>query len=439
MPFFYELIVILLMIFFNAIFAAYEMALASISRARLAVLISRKKDGAEEAAFMKDRMEASLAVTQVGMTLMGAIAAATGGAGVTESLAPYLEKTWGLTEWLADIVSLIFLIIPLSVMTIIFAELVPKIYAINNRERICLSLSPVMKFLSQMAYPVITVFERVVKGILILSAKSPHFRKRLEDQPSFHELHAAANLARAAKLIGAREEKIVLSAASLSMRPVKQIMLPIEAVSTLALENSLSDALVRAHMDMHTRFPVCAREGDPQTIEGYVNFKDIIAALRLNPEDPSLKGIIRPIKTVRDDTAISHVLEQMMQEKMHIALVGDQEGKTAGMVTLEDIIEELVGEIEDEYDRLTSYIHPYGGGWIMGGGVLMGTIFQTTGIDLGADRESQAHLRLSDWCEKKLGRAAKGGETIEHLGLQVIIRKLRRKKVAEAIVNVVKS
>ena len=172
MPFIYEIIVIGFMLVVNAVFAAYEMALASISRARLIVLVNRKRKGATEAAFMKDRMEASLAVVQVGLTLGGAVAAATGGLGVTENVVPYLKIDLAIpTPW-AEILGLVFLIVPLSTITIVFAELVPKVYALNNREWICLTLSPVMKVLSFIAYPVISILEKIVKWILSVGGKS---------------------------------------------------------------------------------------------------------------------------------------------------------------------------------------------------------------------------------------------------------------------------
>src|SRR5437762_6077433 len=123
MPFAYELAVIVFMLLCNGFFAAYEIALASISRMRLVVLVNQKRKGAEEALFMKDRMEASLAVAQVGLTLAGAIAAATGGAGVTELFAPYLAHRFGWSEGASEIVAIIFLIIPFSLAMILFGEL----------------------------------------------------------------------------------------------------------------------------------------------------------------------------------------------------------------------------------------------------------------------------------------------------------------------------
>ncbi len=435
MPFGYELIVIGVMLGLNAVFAAYEMALASISRAKLTALVQHKRKGAEEAAFMKDRMEASLAVVQVGITFVGAIAAAAGGAGIDDALSPYLQSQFGLSAGWADAVAIICLIIPLSCLTIIFAELIPKTYALNNKVWVCLTLSPVMKALSQIAYPIIAVLEKIVKfSTQFLYKKGPK-RSRFEDQMGLHELNAAVSLARTSRLIGAREEKIVLSAAQLSVRPVCEIILPLADISMIPISSTLAEALVIAHMDMHTRFPVCAQEKDPQSVQGYVNFKDIVQALKLNPNDPSIKGILRPIKTVLGETPISQVLEQMMQEKLHIAMIASPEQKIIGMITLEDIIEELVGEIEDEFDRLPTHIHPYGGGWIMGGGVHMSAVIQTAGLSGLLELERERGWRLADWVAEKIKGPLKGGEIVEADGLSVMVRKLRRKKLGEAIVT----
>ena len=142
MPFGFELTVIAVMLVLNAVFAAYEMALASTSKSRISVLLNEKRKGAVAAAFMKDRMEASLAVVQLGITLVGAVAAAVGGSGVDEAVAPYLQNVWGFSEFAAEFLSLMVLIIPLTIVTIIFAELVPKVLAIKNAERVVLALSP---------------------------------------------------------------------------------------------------------------------------------------------------------------------------------------------------------------------------------------------------------------------------------------------------------
>jgi len=431
----YELAVIGLMLFFNAVFAAYEMGLASISRARLAVLHNEKKRGATEALFMKERMEASLAIVQLGVTVVGAVAAATGGAGVQDEFAPYLHQAFGVSEASAKALAIVLLIIPLTFVTVVFAELVPKMIALKNNEAVVLKLSPWMKALSRIAYPIVAVIEATLRKVVDLLTPFGQ-RETGRHKQWVHELTAAVSLARASKLLGEREEKIVLAAAHLSTRPAHDIFMPAQDISMIYVGSSLMEALVKAHLDMHTRFPVCSVENDPQSIQGYVNFKDIVAALKVNPSDPSVKGITRPIQKVVEDMPLSVLLETMIQQKTHIVIVVSQEGTVLGMVTLEDVIEELVGEIEDEFDRLPTHIHPCGAAWIMGGGVPMSTVASTVGLPWQAIAGASRIPTLAEWCTQHAQPTLKGGEAIEADNLHVLPRKFRRKKVLEATVAV---
>jgi putative hemolysin len=428
------LLIIGLMLLFNAFFAAYEMALAAVSKARLTALTEGKQAGAKEALFMKDHMEASLAVIQLGITLVGAIAAATGGASADETFTPYLMQRFGLSKSVADFFAIAFVIVPLSAVTIVLGELVPKTFALGNKEWVCLRFSRIMRGLYIVFYPVVYVLERVVKRIMSVGSRN---LKRSGDFPEgshIHEIKAAASMARASKLIGAGQERILHSAAELSARPVKNILIPAAHISMIPVSFSLADALARAHLDMHTRFPVCGVDGDPQTIMGYVNFKDILFALNLNAGDPTLKGIMRSIKSVTADSKNSTILEEMIRESAHIAVVRDASGKILGLVTMEDLLEELVGEIQDEYDRLPTYIHPYLGGWIMGGGVPMNTLASTVGISKSFSQGTRVPT-LSEWCRMLKGELLHGGESVAFDGLTVVVRKLRRQQVAEALVT----
>lgn len=431
-----ETIVIGLMLVLNGLFAAYEMALASVSRAHLAFYVQQNKAGAKDALYMKDRIEGSLAVVQVGITLVGAIAAAVGGVSVTGSLKPYLETHYGLSSLLASFLSLVILILPLSFLTIIFAELIPKTFALNNKEWVCLKFSGFMRMLALVINPLVVLMERSVKFFLDLFG-SPKMSMGADDSQhtSLRELTAAVSLARASKLIGAQEEKIVLSAASLSVRPIREIMIASSDISMIAASQTLTEALIKAHMDMHTRFPVSETDNDPQTIIGYLNFKDIMAALKLNPTNPTVRGILRPIKKIEADMVIARALEQMIRERLHIALVCAKDGPVVGMITMEDIIEELVGDIEDEFDRLPGYIYPFGtDSWIMGGAVTLADVERNINmrLDNGALDRS---IKLADWCESHSELEIKGGDTIQADGIQVLVRKLKRKKMSEGIVR----
>jgi len=438
MTFGFELIIIALMLIVNAVFASYEMALASISRARLAALCQQKKKGAEQAAYMKDRMEASLAVVQIGITFAGALAAATGGAGMQESFTPFLHEALGIPDPFAEVLAVICLVIPLSAFTIIFAELVPKMFALQNKEWVFLSLSPTMKVIAHITNPVVFFFEGTVKRVMRLSAGKLRRDGPTEEQQGLHELRSAVALARTSRVIGAAEEKIVLSAAEFSRRTVSGIMLPASDIVMIPVTDNLSDALIKAHLDMHTRYPVCEREKDPQTIMGYVNFKDIINALKVNPASPDIRGITRPIPFVKQGSRLSDVLSQLIRDKTHIALVRDENDRVVGLIALEDLIEELVGDIEDEYDRLPGHVHSFGSSWIMGGGVPIGLVSSTLGRELEPLPVTVGTLTFAEWINQKLGRTPEPGEIMQLGGLTVTARKLRRKKIYECIVSLEK-
>ena len=292
-----------------------------------------------------------------------------------------------------------------------------------------------MKFFTIIANPVVSTMENIVKAAIRFIDKKKTKKNALDDPlSSLHELTAALALARTSRLIDAQQEKIVMSAAQLSLRPIRDVMIPVADICMIPQDSSLSDALIRAHLDMHTRFPVCEDIHNPQTIQGYINFKDIIATMKINPDDPTIKGTIRPIKKFFDTTAISKLLERMIQEKLHIGLVENAQNQVIGMITQEDIIEELVGEIEDEFDRLPNHIHPYGNQWLVGGAVPMLALAKTLGLDWITASPTECDLKLADWCQKQSKQPFNGGEIITGNGFQVTVRKLRRKQISEAFV-----
>lgn len=431
-----EIAVMAVMIAVNGVFAAYEIALASVSRARLQRLVDERRRGARVALHMKQSVEASLATVQLGITLVGAIAAAVGGAGAEEKVAPAVMDWLGASEATAEIVAIALVVVPLTVVTIIAGELIPKVFAMRNAEKVCLALSPIMRLFSLSVWPAVWMFETAVMGVMSwgerrLGSGGAGKPETVEIQ----DLRATTAMARASRLIGHREERIILGATELQSRAIRSIMLPVEYMTTLEAGASLTENLILAHLDMHTRFPVVERKADPQTVIGYVNFKDIVAALRLAPQEPTFRALVRSMPSFRDEEKIAACLERMMREHAHIAVVRDANGALVGMVTLEDILEELVGEIEDEYDRLPGHVVESGPAWVAGGGAPLERLKAVTGIDLGADLPAAGANTLSAWVVGHLGREVRGGDAIEKGAVRVVVRKVRRNKVQEAQVS----
>ncbi|MBU6384779.1 MAG: hemolysin family protein [Planctomycetes bacterium] len=429
-----EWIIVVLMVLVNALFAAYEIALASVTKARLQTLKDQGRFGAQAAIAMKESIEKSLAVVQLGITVVGLIAGATSGATASESLSPVLQE-FGFSEHFSDVVAIAVFVAPLTIATIVIGELVPKLFALRNKEWVCLTLSPWMRGFALLAWPLVWLLESSATGVMdfserLWSPKASHESKN--EAIELQELRAIASLARTSSLIGSREENIILGAARLASRSLSEIALPASQIHVLPLNSTLSECLIAAHMDMHTRFPVAKDKSDPQTIVGYVTFKDIVSVMRINPSEPSIAGILRSIPKLDQSLQISVALERLLREHTHIALVTDTDGKISGMITLEDIVEELLGDIQDEYDMLPIHAVRAGQGWLVGGGISLIRLKEITGLELEG---SEMFPNLNAWVSARLGHLPIGGDTIEHQGIRVLVRKVRRQRVLEALVS----
>ena len=427
------LCIIIAMLLLNGIFAAYELALASVRTERLKRLVEQRRPGAAIALKMKNRMEGSLAVVQLGITLVGAIAAAAGGASAEERLVPIIEKNLGLSPHLADIVALTCLVIPLAAITIIVGELIPKVFALKNSELVCTLLSPAMWVFTLVVYPAVWLLELVTKTVVTLVERLVPSSKR-DEKVGLHELRAQVNLLRAGKVIGVQEERIIIQASRLSSMKVGDIMLPDDDIVMVIADAPLSENLVIAHMDLHTRFPVTAHKGDPQAIIGYVTFKDMILLAKTHPGNPVLREVIRPLISLPREMTLSDALRRMTAEHLHLALVRGDQGKVVGMITQEDIFEELVGDIQDEFDRLPKHISPSGHQLVVGGGVTLKQLRdRLKRQDLGANLPP--HTTLNDWLNHGREEPLRGGDTTMVDGVWAQVRKIRRRRITEALLD----
>ena len=426
----FELLVIALMIAFNSVFAAYEIALASIGLGRLHALVNQKQGGAASALRMKENMEASLAVVQLGISLVAAVAAATGGAGAAEKVEPMLIEA-GFSETVAALLAITLVVAPLTMITILFGELVPKVFALKNKEWICLKLSPPMEWFSYAVWPAVWFFEKSVTGIVSLFGKRSGNEGDVSEA-AIQELRGAASLARISKLIGRREEGIIVSASRLSATPLSDIMLPAEYMGLLSADETMENALQLAYQTMHTRYPVTEQPGSPQRIVGYVNLKDIVAEETQGGENKKVRTLIRPIASFAAKASVSECLERLMRERQHIALVRDND-RVVGMVTLEDIVEEIIGEIHDEFDRLPTYIRRSSDGWVAGGFASLHHLQHMTGLTLKPVSEKPV-LNVNDWILEHLTDPPTSGMTFDDENVRVVVRKTKGALVREAFI-----
>ena len=207
-------------------------------------------------------------------------------------------------------------------------------------------------------------------------------------------------------------------------------MKPVEQVAFLSTSQTLVEAVIAAHMDIHTRFPVCEKD-DKNNVVGYVNFKEMIYFMRTNPQDPSFRGIIRPVHFAGPDESAADLLRVFVEQHIHIAIVRDKNGATLGFVTLEDLVEELVGEIEDEFDKLPRMFHALSGGtWMVGGGVSMAEVAK--GLN---NPKLESAEKVSVWLTNALNRPPKPGDIYRQAGVEFAVRRVRRGQVFEVSVT----
>ena len=244
------------------------------------------------------------------------------------------------------------------------------------------------------------------------------------------EIVALAGYARLSNQISANQANIIAGVTMLSHKTAKDLMIPVEQITFLSDSQTLTQAIITAHLDPHTRFPVI--EGDNRDkVVGYVNFKELVYRMRTNPADPTLKGIIRPLHLVCEDTPCQQLLKAFVDEHEHMALVQDTNRRSVGLITLEDLVEEFVGELEDEFDKLPKMIHPLSKGvWIVGGGVPMRSLAEKLSVPgLSCD------YNLSDWIVKQIGHIPAVDHRLKAERLEFNVRRIRRGKVFEVLIT----
>jgi putative hemolysin len=304
-----------------------------------------------------------------------------------------------------------------------FTEILPKTLGVRYNRRLAPLIAYPLEALIRVLAPVISLIHLVNR---------PFDRRRGRGRPdtTLEEITALAGLARLADLIGPHQERIIRGASRLSGLAARDVMIPAEQVTFLSTSQSLTDAILADNLDPHTRFPVI--EGaDRDRVLGYVNFKEMIYRERTNPQDLSLRGIVRPVRFVGPDETAPQLLRVFVDQHEHIAIVRDAGGRTLGLVTLEDLVEELVGELGDEFDRLPRMLHPLSGGtWMVGGGVPVREVAERLGLPLpGAEGTTSA------WLVRQLGRAPKVNEAHRVGGAEFLVRRTRRGQVFEVAVT----
>jgi putative hemolysin len=234
-----------------------------------------------------------------------------------------------------------------SLLFIQWSEILPKTLGFRYNKKIA-------HFSAQPFNILVLSFQPVLKAIEFMNRPFAGKQSR-ETQSAVSDIRVLARSAVLDNLISRVQERLISRSVHLSALAAKDVMIDRTDINYLSNEMNLQESLLASHIHRHTRFPLTDK-GDIDRIVGYVNFKDIVGALHTNPSDPSLRGIARPVVFVRDSTVLPELLAKLTRGYQHIAIVQDERGSTLGLVTLEDIIETLLGDLQDEYDIPPDFI-----------------------------------------------------------------------------------
>jgi len=327
-----DFLIVVACLFINAFFSAYEMAFVTVSREEMDEL---EENGSTQKKLIlfKKKPERTLSVIQIGITLVGAIAAAVGGTGAVESLEPWIVENYGLSRSIAEAIAVVVVIIPLTYFSVVFGELVPKTIALKHPLKVIGFGTRILGIIDSFLSPIVTFLEISTNFLLKLLG----LHEGQSEDESMGESVEIGNLPE-------YHQKFVQNLVSLKGRKVSKAMIQWEKVSHLNFSDSEDEVRVKIHNTPHSRFPVI----DSDVIVGILIKKELPDSQF--QEQIHWQGILHAALKVKDTDKVLEAFLKMQEKQTPLSVVEDSEGRYVGIITIEDIIEEVVGDINDKAD-----------------------------------------------------------------------------------------
>jgi putative hemolysin len=426
-----EPILIFSLILANGFFAAAEIAIIATRKSRIDALLEKGVRSAAAVARLKNDPDRFLATVQIGVTLVSTLASAIGGAAAIAYLQPKLAASpLPLVARWSDSLAILIVVLPISYLSLVLGELVPKSLALRYSERIACLVAPVIDFLSRISSFLVKSLTASSNAVLWL------FGGKENEGASFISVEEVKSLIRegAAKgIFNETEKELIHSVFEFADTPVKAVMVPRTEIHALEVHASLEEVAKSFVESGFSRIPVY--EGELDRIIGILYNKDIFKALQEKSEF-RIRDHLNPAFFVPSSLPISELLKQLQRRRLAMALVVNEFGEVEGLATLEDLLEEIVGEIRDEYDREErGPVERLGdGSLVIEGSALLKNL--KSDFNLPFDESPDYHT-LAGFVLAKLQRVPRGGERVEHNGYRLTIvdmegRRIKKVKLEEA-------
>lgn len=339
-----NLVIIALLVFMNGFFVAAEFAMVKVRGSRIDALVQEGNKRASRATHLTNHLDAYLSACQLGITLASLGLGWIGEPAIARMIEPWFEA-WGISQSLLHPLAFVIGFSFITLLHIVLGELMPKSVAIRKAEMVTLLVAWPMIWFRKLMTPFIWLLNGTANLML-----RPFGIDMREDSKSAHteeEIRILMKESHMSGLIDNTELALMDSIFDFADTNAREIMIPRTEISCLYANLSFAENKEIALREMHTRYPVC--ENDKDSIIGFIHIKDLLKVP--DHANPDIRDLLRPITSVPESMQISALLKLMQKRKTQIAMLIDEYGGTAGLVTLEDIMEEIVGEIQDEFDE----------------------------------------------------------------------------------------
>jgi CBS domain containing-hemolysin-like protein len=409
-----EIILALLLVAANGFFVAVEFGLARLRPTQAAEFVRRGRPGARSVQHAVTHIDSYLSACQLGITICSLGLGALGEPAFHDALEPLLGDAAEIAGiGIASAVAFILI----TVLHVVVGELAPKSAAIARTPPIVLALTPPMRFFYVATKPIVELLNWL--GNLVLKPFGVPPASESGSQPhSEDELRQLLRESSREGQIGREEQELSEAALVFGDLRAREVMKPRAEIADVVTTDSPRAVAERVIETGHTRLPLCEPDGGLDAAVGVINAKDLLP-VGLEPDhEIDLREIARPIAHVSESARVDQVLRDMRRERRHIALVHDEHGTVVGLITLEDILEELVGEIEDEFDpEHQDAIRREDGVVVIDGSAAARDVADRLGFELEGHHETT----IGGYLSEELGRVPREGEDVELHGLRFAV------------------
>ena len=410
-----------LLVLVNAFFVIAEYALVRSRRPRLEAMADEGLRGARLALTQVENIGDYISACQVGITMASIAIGALGEPAIAHLLEPVFGDVLGHAAAVAVSVVIAYLLI--TVTQTIVGEIVPKLYAIQHAEGVARRIARPLQFFRVIFHPFILLLNSASASLLRVLGTDPDAEP---DGGTPEELKRIIAESRTGGHLDVGEANMLTGVFHLHEQEARQVMTPIPAVVSVDVTETVNAALQRCVSTGHSRLLVI-EDDNPDRVKGIVHVNQLVKLLMSKGVDANIDGLVRQAPIVPETKPLDDLLADLQRERTELGIVVDEYGRTAGIVTIEDIIEEVVGEISDETDPAGGAVRRLANGdWFVRGHVPVSDL-QDYGLRLPVDTD--AYNSVGGFVFAELGRLPKRGDTVSANGYSIRVESVRENRI----------